>query len=150
MDDVAKLLAMEGVRRVKAEYFRCIDAQDWEALPKIFTPGATTDFREGVEPHDPSLLETDPQKFTDTNAYVLKDVKTAHFGMMPRIDIHDETSASAVWSMEDLLWIPEGHPVLPPGVMHGWGHYHDEYRKVGDDWLISSTRLTRIRLEHGA
>jgi hypothetical protein len=32
--------------------------------------------------------------------------------------------------------------------MHGWGHYADRYTKVGDRWLMSATRLTRIRLEH--
>lgn len=148
MDDVTKLMAMEGVRRAKAEYFRCIDEQDWDALPNLFTKDATTDFRDGVEPHNPDLLENDPKAFTATNAAVLKGVKTAHFGFMPRIDVTSETTASAVWSMEDILWIPEDHTMLPPGRMQGWGHYYDEYEKVGDQWLITSTRLTRIKLEH--
>jgi hypothetical protein len=148
MDDVAKLMAMEGVRRAKAEYFRCIDEQDWDGLVKVFTPDATTDFREGVEPHNSDLLEHDPRAFAQTNSYVLAGVTSAHFGFMPLIEITSGDAASAVWSMEDILWIPEGHEVLPAGTMHGWGHYHDEYKRDGDRWLISSTRLTRIKLEH--
>lgn len=148
MNPIDTLLAIEGVKRCKAEYFRCIDEQDWDALVANFTPDAETDMREAVEPHNPELLSHDPRAFAANNAYVLAQVKTAHFGYMPRIDVLSPTEATAIWSMEDWLWIPEGHPVLPTGRMHGWGHYADRYTKVGDRWLMSATRLTRIKLEH--
>ncbi|MHB9879361.1 nuclear transport factor 2 family protein [Pacificimonas sp. ICDLI1SI03] len=150
MNDIERLVAIEGVKRAKAEYFRCIDEQDWDGLLAIFTPDAETDMREAVEPHDPSLLDHDPKAFAQNNAYVLNGVKTAHFGYMPRVDVVSATEAKAIWSMEDWLWIPEGNPVIPAGVMHGWGHYEDRYQKVGDRWLISATRLTRVKLEHTA
>lgn len=148
MNALDRLVAIEGVRRAKAEYFRCIDEQDWDGLLAIFTPDAETDMRDAVEPHNPDLLDHDPTAFARNNAYVLSGVKTAHFGYMPRIDIIDEDHAEAVWSMEDWLWISPGNPVLPPGIMHGWGHYHDRYTRVDGRWLISATRLTRIKLEH--
>jgi hypothetical protein len=147
MNPVDILLAIEGVKRCKAEYFRCTDEQDWDALVANFTADAETDMREAVQPHNPDLLSNDPKAFAANNAVVLSGVTTAHFGYMPRIDVLSENEATAVWSMEDWLWIEEGNPILPAGRMHGWGHYHDRYNKVGDRWLISATRLTRIKLE---
>ncbi|SFR90991.1 nuclear transport factor 2 family protein [Sphingomonas jatrophae] len=142
------LLAIEGVKRAKAEYFRCVDGQHWNDLRAVFTPNPVVDMRESVQPHNPSLLHHDAAEFVGGVAYVLEGVTTAHFGYMPRIDILSPTEAQAVWSMEDWLWIPEGHAILPPGRMHGWGHYEDRYVKQGDRWLISASRLTRIKLEH--
>lgn len=147
MNPLDTLVAIQAISRTKAEYFRCIDEQDWEGLVRIFTPDAETDMREAVEPHNPDLLDRDPRKFAANNALVLAGVETAHFGYMPRIDVLSEDEATAVWSMEDWLWVPEGNPVMPAGRMHGWGHYHDRYRRVDGRWLISATRLTRIRIE---
>lgn len=147
MNPLDRLVAIEAIRRTKAEYFRCIDEQDWAGLVAIFTPDAETDMREAVQPHDPSLLSHDPEQFARNNAYVLAGVTTAHFGYMPRIDVTAGDAATAIWSMEDWLWVPEGNPVMPAGRMHGWGHYEDRYVRVGDTWLIAATRLTRIKLE---
>lgn len=148
MDPIETLLAIEGVKRCKAEYFRCIDGQHWDDLIANFTPDAETDFRESVEPHNPTLFQRDPQAFVAGVAHVLAGVKTAHFGYMPQIDILSPTEAQAVWSMEDWLWVPEDNSVLPPGRMHGWGHYFERYEKIGDRWLIAASRLTRIKLEY--
>lgn len=147
MSPLDRLVAIEEIRRTKAEYFRCIDAQDWAGLLLVFTADAETDMRAAVEPYNPDLLSTDPKAFAQNNAYVLAGVKTAHFGYMPRIDILSADKAVAVWSMEDWLWVPEGNPVIPAGRMHGWGHYTDRYVRVDGRWLMSATRLTRIKLE---
>ncbi|MFI0446532.1 hypothetical protein [Actinomadura sp. 6N118] len=29
--------------------------------------------------------------------------------------------------------------------LHGYGHYHEEYRRMGDHWLISYRNLSRLR-----
>jgi len=141
------LVAIEAIKRLKAEYFRCTDEKDWETLPSIFTRNAETDMRAGVEPYNPDLLSYDPKAFAKNNGIVLDGVKTAHFGYMPVIDILSDAEAKARWSMEDWLWVPEGNPVMPAGRMHGWGHYHDRYTKMDGRWLISASRLTRIKIE---
>lgn len=148
MSPLDTLVAIEAIKRCKAEYFRCIDEQDWDGLVANFTPHAMTDMRDAVEPHNPDLLSHDPRAFAQNNAYVLADVKTAHFGYMPRIDVVSDGEATAIWSMEDWLWVPAEHPVLPAGRIHGWGHYEDRYARAGDRWLMSATRLTRIKLEY--
>ncbi len=100
MNAIDRLVAIEDIRRTKAEYFRCIDEQDWDGLVAVFTPDAETDMRDAVEPHNPDLLSNDPKEFAKNNAFVLKDVRTAHFGYMPRIDVLSEDEAEGVWSME--------------------------------------------------
>lgn len=147
MSPVDRLVAIEEIRRLKAEYFRCTDEKDWETLPGIFTENAETDMRAAVEPYNPDLLSYDPKAFAKNNGFVLEGVKTAHFGYMPVIDIVSETEATGKWSMEDWLWVPEGNPVMPAGRMHGWGHYYDRYSKVDGHWLISASKLLRVKIE---
>lgn len=35
---------------------------------------------------------------------------------------------------------------VPRGI-HGWGHYHEEYRKESGRWLIRRLTLTRLQLD---
>ena len=149
MNTTERLAALEDIRVVKALYFLHTDRQEWDQLVTLFTPNAQTDFREAVQPHDPSLLMHDVAAFAANNAKVLKGVTTAHFGYMPVISFTGDDAAEGTWSMEDWLWIAQGG-LLPAGVMHGWGHYHDRYRRIGDVWKIVATRLTRVRLDFAA
>ncbi len=149
MSPVERLAALEDIRVLKTRYFLHTDRQEWDQLVTLFTPDAETDFREAVQPHDPSLLMHDVTAFAANNARVLGGVTTAHFGYMPLVTFDGDDAAEGTWSMEDWLWIGAGG-LLPPGVMHGWGHYHDRYRRVEGGWKITATRLTRIRLDFAA
>lgn len=146
MSGIEELLALEAIRRLKADYFLHTDFQRWEALAALFAPGAETDFRESTGVHDPSLLMHDPEAFAANNARVLAGVRTMHIGSMPHIHIDDPDHANGVWSMEDWLWIPEGG-ALPAGIMHGLGHYHDRYVRIDGRWKFAATRLTRVRVD---
>ena len=146
MNATDRLCALEDIRVLKARYFLHTDRQEWDQLVTLFTPDAETDFREAVQPHDPSLLMHDVAAFAANTARVLKGVTTAHFGYMPVIVFTGEDEADGTWSMEDWLWIAPGG-LLAAGTMHGWGHYHDRYRRVDGAWKIVATRLTRPRLD---
>jgi hypothetical protein len=39
-----------------------------------------------------------------------------------------------------LIW-PDGSR------MHGYGHYHDTYEKIGGAWLIRTSTLTRLHMD---
>jgi len=71
-------------------------------------------------------------------------VVTVHHGHMPEIEILTPTTARGIWSMEDKLRWPEGSPIRS---MHGYGHYHEEYKKVDGAWKISLNKLTRLRVD---
>ena len=43
--------------------------------------------------------------------------------------------------MEDLLRFPDGTE------LRGYGHYHEDYRKVDGEWRISRSKLTRLRMD---
>jgi hypothetical protein len=77
----------------------------------------------------------------------LVGVVSVHHGHMPEIDILDDTHATGIWAMEDLLVTSSPSP---GGVAryHGHGHYHEEYVKGADGrWRIARLLLTRLHLE---
>jgi hypothetical protein len=43
--------------------------------------------------------------------------------------------------MEDMLRWPDGTE------LHGYGHYHETYEKGAGAWRITSSRLTRLRMD---
>jgi len=69
------------------------------------------------------------------------EVTTVHHGHMPEIELTSPTTATGTWAMEDELWWPEGGPIR---YMHGYGHYHETYRKDDGTWRIASLTLTRL------
>ena len=48
-------------------------------------------------------------------------------------------------AMEDRVGSPEARDGQES--LHGWGHYHETYRKVGDRWKIYRSKITRLRVE---
>lgn len=148
MISLSQLAANEEIRQIEAKYFYYTDTKQWDKMPAIFLPDAETDFREAVEPHNPAMLGHNLKIFIANNKYALDGVKTAHFGFNPQIEFLNDNEATAIWGMEDWLWIPEGSAVLPKGTMHGWGHYFDTYRCLDGRWFISKTKLTRIKIDY--
>jgi hypothetical protein len=69
---------------------------------------------------------------------------TAHHAHTPEIVLTSPTTATGIWAMEDMLWWNDGEKELH---LHGYGHYHEEYRKEGGKWLISYRTLTRLRVD---
>lgn len=59
------------------------------------------------------------------------------------MELTSDTTAQAVWSMTDRLYMPESAPF---SVMTGYGYYHETYEKMDATWKIKTLRLTRIRV----
>jgi hypothetical protein len=68
---------------------------------------------------------------------------------MPAIEITGRGTARGVWAMYDWLEFRPGHPLYDEAYPHriGYGHYEEEYRRVGGSWKISFMRLARLRLD---
>jgi len=60
---------------------------------------------------------------------------------MPEIELTSSDTAKGIWAMEDLVRF-FGFIEL-----HGYGHYHEEYKKIDDQWRISYSKLTRLRMD---
>lgn len=138
LNSLQALNDIEAIEELKARYCRLLDTKDWQAWREIFTDDFVSDTSESggkvIEGADPFV------------AFVRENLgqpsqTTSHQVHMPEIELTSATTAKAVWALED--WVD-----LTPAVgMHGHGHYHETYVKVGGEWLISSSKLTRIRQE---
>jgi hypothetical protein len=144
MDATEELVAIEQIKQLKARYFRTMDTKDWDGYTNVFAPSAVLDVSgESGVPEDEGIIRGN----TTIAEYVrgqVDPVLTVHHGHMPEIEITSDTTATGIWSMEDMLRWPEGAPL---GDMHGYGHYHETYEKIDGQWRIASCKLTRLRVD---
>ncbi|HLW69971.1 MAG TPA: nuclear transport factor 2 family protein [Candidatus Binataceae bacterium] len=144
MTDIERLLAIEEIRQVKARYFRCMDMKDWAGFTAVFAPDATVDYT----PASADSSDWKAAGAANVVALVRSVVERAvsiHHGHMAEVEITSPTAARAIFAMEDLIYWPEGSRYK---TMHGWGHYHETYEKLGGKWLIKTLVLTRLRVEN--
>ena len=154
MNDTETLLAMEAIRTLKARYFRLMDTKQWDAYRELFLDDSVFDATQAMT--DPvtgggeNLSARVGEPITGRDAIVayvssgLNDqVRSFHEGFMPEIEILSSDTARAVWPMEDRVWFGAGGG----GFMHGYGHYHETYRRVGSRWHIQTLKITRLKVE---
>ena len=144
MDPVEQLQAVEDIKALKARYFRCMDTKDWDGFGDQFTTDAVMDVSGEMGADPESGVIHGNREIAGFVREMVGDVLTVHHGHMPEIDVTSPTTASGVWSMEDMLRWPEGFPIQS---LHGYGHYRETYEKVDGRWRIKSLKLTRLRLD---
>ncbi len=135
-DDPVTLLAIESIKQLKARYCRYLDAKDWTAWRTIFTDDFVSDT---AQAGGKVIVGAD-----DFLAFIRKTLGcrarvTAHQVHAPEIELTSPTTARGVWALQDIVR-------LGPGVtLVGYGHYHETYEMVAGQWLIKSSKLTRLR-----
>lgn len=157
MDQLERLVAIEAVKNVKARYWYCMDTKDWAGLRDVFTDDVVFDMRaervlargenaadlpstrEAIEAGDP-LVVVGAEAITSFLQAAVESWTTVHHGHAPIIEVTGSDRATGIWPLFD--YIDDG-----TRAMRGYGHYHDEYRKIDGRWLISSVFLTRIRAD---
>ncbi|HSA53528.1 MAG TPA: nuclear transport factor 2 family protein [Yinghuangia sp.] len=130
MDDI------EAIKQLKARYFRTLDTKDWDGMRRVFTDEATVDTSGSGGP-----VITGADEFIAFVRETLGDRSTVHIGHMPEIELTSESTATGIWSMQDLVQWPDGRD------LRGYGHYHETYEKTDGVWRIASSRLTRLRMD---
>ncbi|MBW8814314.1 MAG: nuclear transport factor 2 family protein [Caulobacterales bacterium] len=159
MDPLAKLVAIEEIKRLKARYFRCVDTKDWVGLATVFTPDAIFDLRAVNSVPNPLTGAVEPPiSQSDADVYrgryavlamihaAVETLVTVHHGHTPEIEITSETTAAGVWAMEDVI---RNAPDAPPLSIDGYGHYHETYERLDGVWAIKTTRITRLYVRRG-
>ena len=126
---------IEAIKRLKARYFRLMDTKQWEAFGDLFTEDATL----AASPRPEEIFQGRVEIVRRVSE-VLREARTVHHGHMPEIELTGEDTATGIWAMYDFV-------ELPQLVLHGWGHYHEEYAKRGGAWRIRRSRLTRLRID---
>ncbi|WP_062431616.1 nuclear transport factor 2 family protein [Herbidospora daliensis] len=137
VDTLQRLLDIEQIKQLKARYFRFHDTKQWDEFAKVFAPDVQIEI-------DGNVLRDSAAMVSAASAWVAEAV-TVHRAFMPEIEITGSDSATGIWSMADYLVWPDKDG-LPQG-MRGYGYYHEEYRKIGGEWLISRLRLDRLKVE---
>jgi 3-phenylpropionate/cinnamic acid dioxygenase small subunit len=134
---------VQAIKRLKSRYFRLMDAKRWDEWRGLFADDATFDVQ-----GRPTIEGADAWVASVSGG--LGPGVSVHQGHMPEIEVTGPGAARGVWAMASYIELPsDGEP------RSGWqnyGHYTDEYRRVGGDWRIASLRLTRLRSDslHGA
>ena len=142
MEPIERLVAMEEIRLLKARYFRLLDMKQWDEFETLFAPDATFDMRDAAGARDDGALRTGAPAIAAFVRDAVAGMVTVHHGHMPEIDVLSDHAASGIWAMEDVLrWTTDADGTQ---VLHGYGHYHDTYARVGGRWLIQSSRLSRL------
>ncbi|MDX3074140.1 nuclear transport factor 2 family protein [Streptomyces sp. MI02-7b] len=132
---VQRLADIEDIRQLKARYFRSIDSKQWSQLAALFTPHPTIDV---------SVKYHSGKELAEKTAALLGDAPTAHQGFLPEITVNGDR-ATGIWAMEDYVSFPAGSSYK--NGFHGYGEYHDTYQRIHGHWYISSTVLSRFRVD---
>lgn len=126
---------IEAIKVLKARYFRFVDTKDWARFRELFAPGAWLDF-----PGDAGRFDS-VQAFLDQVEPGLRELVSVHHGHMPEVILTGPDTADGIFAMEDRLRFPDGRRLI---AVHGFGHYHDTFRRTADGWRIRSVRLHRL------
>ena len=129
---LARLEALEAIRRLKARFLNACDRQDPEAVRDCFAEGEVI--------IDMSYFGqcANRDEFVD-GIFVPRGchehVIDLHQCANPELEILDDTSARGVWSLNY-----RNINTLERTVTLLSALYHDEYRKIDGEWKISRSR----------
>jgi hypothetical protein len=148
LDNVAKLLAIEEIKQLKARYFRLLDTRDYEAMAQVFCQDAVFDCTAGsrVTPivgpvrgvigpivHGRDAIMTWIQE-------VFANATCVHHGHCHEVTITSETEAHGIIAMENYTFRLDRETKF----LHGAGYYYERYRFERDAWRIAETKLVRL------
>jgi hypothetical protein len=135
-DDAATLLAIEAIKQLKARYCRHLDTKDWAAWRAIFTD----DFVSDTSPAGGKLIVGADDFVAFTRKSIGRPTQaTAHQVHAPEIELTSGSTARGVWALQDVVRFGPGLSLV------GYGHYHETYENIAGQWLIKSSKLTRLR-----
>ncbi|WP_404434261.1 nuclear transport factor 2 family protein [Microbacterium lacus] len=165
LDDLA---SVEEIKQLKARYCYYVDHQDWPRWASLFAPdaqvdlsafsiardpvtneripvpGFTFEFLEGLSAYEwPLIGRAAVQGFGESRGSLNR--RSVHHVFTPEIELSSQSTARAVWPMEDYGWWPEGSKVV---YMHGMGYYRETYERLDDQrWYIKTSVVSRSWIE---
>jgi enoyl-CoA hydratase/carnithine racemase len=138
--------AAEEIALLVARRCRALDEQDWSTYAACHT----SDFVS--EALATETGGTEPVRGIDAVVEQLRTTlagcRSLHRVDTPEIALTGPDSATGVWAMEDRLWW-DGAEEEPVRWLHGFGRYHETYRRQDGRWLIAGRRLERVRVSRG-
>lgn len=148
---VEQVRAIEEIKKVFAARLRMMDTKQWDLYGSVHTEDVVSETfgaRVGDDASQRPRAVVGRAALRHAIEGVLDGpvpVTSVHHGHTPEIRLTSDTTATGIWAMEDLLWWTNGSVEEH---LHGYGHYHERYRKVDGLWLIAYRNLTRLRVDH--
>lgn len=128
------LAEVEGIKRLKYKYVRCLDQKLWDDIATCFVPEATASYGGGAyvfEGRDAIL--TFLRDSMGSESFL-----SSHVVSQPEIELTGPDTATGVWKLEDVAIL------VDLGItVRGAAFYSDEYVKVDGDWKIRATGYKR-------
>lgn len=155
LSGIDRVPAIEEIKRVFARRLYALDTKQWDLYPTLHTEDVISETWSGVpadrQPTSDGVSNrvVGNERLGQTIRNLMdgdKRVTSVHHGHTPIIEFTSDTTATGIWAMEDKLWWT--HPDGAEEHLHGFGHYHEEYRLVDGVWLISYRSLSRLRVDH--
>ena len=130
MDDI------EAIKQLKARYCRLLDTKDWAGFRQVFADDVVLD-----STGSGGAVINGADTFLAFISANLADRVTVHQCHTPEISLTSASSATGIWAMEDRVSFDDGRE------LSGFGHYHETYQKTDGTWRISTSTLTRLRMD---
>jgi SnoaL-like domain len=148
MDHIARLIAIEEIKQLKARYFRLMDTRDFAGMAYVFCADAVFDCSEGSRflpvggawkgNVGPIVRGREPIMAWIRASFLNRT--SVHHGHCHEVTIDSESEAHGVIAMEDYIRGLDRETKI----LHAAGHYHERYRFEEDAWRIAETKLTRL------
>lgn len=135
-DEVKYLKDINEIAQLKARYLRCVDTKDWAGFTALVTEDFHLESDGGVKDGREEIVASLRKS--------LESATTIHHVHNPEITITGPDTATAIWPMNDHV-IFQGEK--SPYVVHGYGHYHEEYVRAEDGWRVKSCVMKRLRVD---
>jgi hypothetical protein len=151
MNEVEKLAAIEAIKQAKARYFRGVDTRDDVLVKGVLAEDCVLDYNGCcVDPASgrdflPAMnVVLKGSRSWTSSALSSAGIVSVHHSHNGEVVLTSDTTADAIWSMTDRLYMPTGAPFA---LMTGFGYYHETYAKVEESWRIKTLRISRLRVE---
>jgi hypothetical protein len=129
------LADIEAIKLLKARYCRYLDAKDWTAWRGLFTDDFVSDL-EAIG--GKTIVGADEFVVYTRKTIGRPSQATVHQVHAPEIALTSATTGRGVWALNDVVRL------APAVTLYGYGHYHETYEKLGEQWRIKSSKLTRL------
>jgi bile-acid 7alpha-dehydratase len=112
--DIAQLVELESIKRLKYKYMRCVDQKLWDEIVDCFTEDVEVAYDSGRH-----RAEGREVVIGFLRASMPASKLTSHRVHQPEIDFTGPDTASATWAMEDAVinlarrWADETRSSLP-------------------------------------
>jgi hypothetical protein len=147
-EPVQRLLDLEELKKLKARYFRLMDAKEWDEFRDLLTEDLEMNFAFPDEQFYPKGAERTPEGWarTDRDGLLAWLVAASdgftmvHHAHMPDIELTGPDTATGTWSMTDFTrWDASGDPTW----YRSYGGHVEDYVRTDAGWKIRRTVFHR-------